>query len=388
MKALNQVAVDIPSSGIRSILDEAANYRDVVHLEIGQPDFPTPAHIIEAAHKALLDGFTGYSPNAGLPSVRKAFADYLMKTHNIEVSADQIVVTVGAMGALFNAFMATLNPGDEVLVPNPGYPNYRMAISLMHAISVPYRLDVSKHGFSLNVEHIESLITEKTKAIVLNSPSNPTGMVATSDQVEALVAVAHRHHVYLISDEAYDQMLFSARHVSPLSFDPDGNVFGMYSCSKTYSMAGWRVGFIVAPKRIAPLMAKLQEAYCSCAPTVSQKAAEAALVNEQTCVEAMREAYRQRVEYACALCEQMNIDYVRPSGAFYLMVKLPNHISMTSDDFALALVKSVQLAVAPGSTFGSQGEGFVRLSLCCSESIIKEGLQRLHKVFANPSVLR
>ncbi len=381
MKDLNFAAQNMPRSGIRVILDEANKVGNVLHLEIGQPDFPTPTHIIEAATKAAYDGYTGYTPNAGYPSLREAFATRLKSDYGLNLSAEQVVVSGGAMGALFNAFCTTLSPGDEVLLPDPGYPNYVMTVQLLGARFIPYPLDVTPSGYSLNYEAIRSRITERTKVIVINSPSNPTGLVARGEVLQELVKLAQAYGLYILSDEAYDHIIFEGAHVSPLSFDESGCVIATYSCSKTYSMTGWRVGFTVASPTIAPIATKLQEAYISCAPSVSQKAAEAALNGPQTCVTEMVATYHRRRQVALDLCSKLGIQCIPPKGAFYLMIALPEAAKSDSMGFALRLVKEAQLAVAPGVTFGTKGEGQVRLSLCSSEETICEGLKRLATVY-------
>lgn len=381
MKELNFAAESMPRSGIRVLLDEADKIGDVLHLEIGQPDFPTPAHIIEAATQAAYEGYTGYTPNAGYMSLREAFAARLKNDHGLDIPAERVVVSVGAMGALFNAFCVTVAPGDEVLIPDPGYPNYYMPVQLLGARAVPYPLEAAPSGFSINPEVLRSLITERTKVIIVNSPSNPTGLVECGETLQKIVELAQEHGLYIISDEAYDHIIFDGTHLSPLLYDDNGCVIATYSCSKTYSMTGWRVGFVVSPPAITPVITKLQEAYISCAPSVSQKAAEAALNGPQDCVKEMVEVYCRRRQTAMDLCDELGIDYIRPKGAFYLMVALPEAARHDSMGFALRLVKEARVAVAPGVTFGLKGEGYVRLSLCSSEETIREGLMRLAAVY-------
>lgn len=381
MKALNYAAESMPRSGIRVILDEASKLTDVLHLEIGQPDFPTPAHIVEAAARAAAEGYTTYTPNAGYPSLRSAFADRMKSDHDLEISPEQVVVSVGAIGGLFNAYCATIAPGDEVLIPNPGYPNYYMPAQLLGGKAVPYPLDAAPTGFSINPETIRSLITERTKVIVINSPSNPTGLVESGKTLQKIVELAQEFGLYIISDESYDHIVFNEPHISPLKYDKNGCVIAIYSCSKTYSMTGWRIGFVVSPPAITPVVTKLQEVYVACASSVSQKAAEAALLGPQDCVASMVEVYRKRRQLATDLCDKLGIRYIQSKGAFYLMVALPEAEKHDSMSLALRLVREARLAVTPGITFGTKGEGYFRLSLCCSEEIISEGLNRLSSVY-------
>jgi len=380
MKNINLVVKNMARSGIRIILDEANKYDNVLHLEIGQPDFSTPAHIIQAAHKAALEGYTGYTPNAGYGSLREAFTERLEIDHNITVSPDQVVVSVGAMGALFDAFGVLVTKEDEVLVPDPGYPNYQMAINFLNAKPVSYPLRINSSGFFLDPDVIKSLISKRTKAIVINSPSNPTGFMLDEKSLSKIIEIAYRFGIYIISDEAYDHIVFDKPHISPLSFGQNNQLVSIFSCSKTYAMTGWRVGFIVSSREISKLSSKLQEAYVSCAPSISQKAAEAALRGPQDCVEQMNFTYKRRRDIAMSICDSLGIHYVRPSGAFYLMVLLPASYKNDSMNFALDLVRNHKLAVAPGITFGKNGAGYIRLALCASEDTIREGLFRLSKV--------
>jgi len=319
----------------------------------------------------------------GFISLRETFAESLERDHNITISPDQVVVSVGAMGALFNTFSALIAKDDEVLIPDPGYPNYIMALNLLHSKPVPYPLGVNQNGFYIDTDIIKSLITEKTKAIVINSPSNPTGLIANEESVLQIIEIASQAGIYIISDESYDHIIFDQPHISPLSYDLNGQIISIYSCSKTYAMTGWRVGFAVAPSNIIQLISKLQEATVSCASSVSQKAAEAALKGPQNCVEEMRIAYQKNRDIAINMCEQMSLQYTKPNGAFYLMISLPSSACHDSMQFSLNLLRMMKLAVAPGITFGRKGEGYIRLALCVNEKTIIEGLNRISSFYKN-----
>jgi aspartate aminotransferase/aminotransferase len=265
-------------SGIRVILDMALRIPDAIHLEIGQPDFPTPAHIVEAAHQAMRQGFTKYTANAGLLSLREAIAAKARRDNGIQASADDVVVTTGGMGGLFSAAAAVLDPGDEVLAPDPGYPNYEMMATLCHATTVRYPLTGMADGFQPDLDALPALVTPRAKAIIVNSPGNPTGSVISADALAAIVAFAQRHDLFVISDECYEKILFGgAMHVSPAALNGDGRVITVSSFSKTYAMTGWRIGYAIARAPVAATLSKLQEATVACASSVSQKAAEAAL---------------------------------------------------------------------------------------------------------------
>jgi aspartate/methionine/tyrosine aminotransferase len=375
MRGLATAAENMPRSGIRVILDLALKIPDAIHLEIGQPNFPTPNHICEAAYKATQDGFTGYAPNAGYPSLRGLIADKAQRDNQIKATADNIIVTTGGMGGLFSTFTALLNPGDEILLPNPGYPNFDMAVKLCHANAKLYPLDPA-NGFQPILEALPGLISGKTKAILINSPSNPTGAVLPQKTIAALVAFAAKNDLYLISDECYEKIIFNTNHVSPASMDNGERVISIFSFSKTYAMTGWRVGYVVAPLSIAPTITKLQEATVACTSSVSQKGAEAAIKGPQDCVAEMVIAYQRRRDKAIAILRNHKLSTYVPEGAFYLLINISSS-GMDSDSFARDLLTNEKVAVAPGNTFGPGGAGYIRISLATDDQILETGLERI-----------
>jgi aspartate/methionine/tyrosine aminotransferase len=377
MKSLANAAVQMPRSGIRAILDLASTIPDAIHLEIGQPNFPTPDHICLAAYKATQQGFTGYTPNAGMLSLREAVAEKVRLENKLDVSADNIVITTGGMGGLFSCFAALLEPGDEVLVPDPGYPNYEMITYLCRASAIHYPLDI-QNGFTPRFDVLARLVTPRTKAIMVNSPSNPTGAVMSGEVLKKLVTFANENDIAIISDECYEKITFDSPHISPASYDTDGRVLSIFSFSKTYSMTGWRVGYVVASREIIPIISKLQEVTVACASSVSQKAAEAALKGSQECVQMMVTAYRRRRDLAINILKSYGLHCFVPQGAFYLMVDISN-CGLCSDEFAKKLVKEVKVAVAPGRTFGLLGDNFIRVSLASDDAVLEEGLNRVCK---------
>ena len=362
-------------SGIRELMELAATVPDVLHLEVGDPDFPTPAPIAQAAAQAVRDGFTKYTPTAGLPSLRRALAAKLQRVNGFTVQPEQVVVTHGAVSGLMETFMALLEPGDEVLIPDPGWSNYESMGALVGARVVRYPL-LAANDFQPDIADLEPLVTPATKAILFNNPGNPTGAVFDRATVEATVAFARRHDLYLISDECYDEMVFEGEHVSPARFDPDGRVVSLFSFSKTYAMTGWRLGYCAASPDVAALIAKIQEPVISCPSAVSQKAGEAALNGPQDCVQEMRDAYRRRRDLAVALLRERNLFVTSPQGAFYILADI---IAVTRDSYAFAkeLVMRSQVAVAPGEAFGPHGAGLVRLSLATDDATLAEGIRRL-----------
>lgn len=369
----------MPLSGIRLVMDLAAKIPDAIHLEVGQPSFRTPEHIIEAAYRAALEGYTAYTPNAGLTSLRELCAAKVRAENGISADVENVLITVGSEGAVASTFVAVVDFGDEVLIPEPGWTNYAMLTCARGATPVPYPLH-EKDDFIPRIEEVETRLTERTKLLVINTPANPTGAVLPEATVRALVELANRHSLYVLSDEAYEKLVFKGEHISPARFDTEGRVITAFSFSKSYAMTGWRVGYAVAPPEVARLMILLQEPYYSCAPSVSQKAAEAALTGPQTCVVEMVAAYARRQQFVLeALCDTGRIAY-RPSGAFYVLVNIAD-TGMDSFTFARELLEKKHVAVAPGATFGKSAEGYIRLSVATHDDAVQEGTRRLREFF-------
>ncbi|GAC1316479.1 MAG: pyridoxal phosphate-dependent aminotransferase [Chloroflexota bacterium] len=362
-------------SGIRELMDLAATIPDVLHLEVGEPDFATPAHIIEAAVAAARAGFTHYTPNAGLPELRATIADVIAPTHGRAVAPEQVVVTSGSVCGLMTSLMALVEPGEEVMIPDPGWPNYEMMVRSIGAEPVRYRLDPADE-YVPDLDALARQVGPRTKVILVNSPSNPTGAVFSAATARSLVEFAAAHDLYVLSDEVYEKLVFEATHHSLGQWDADGRVVCVYSFSKTYAMTGWRVGYVVAPPAIANVVTKLQEPVVSCASAVSQKAAEAALTGPQTCVDEMREAYRARRDAALSILAQAGVVSSVPRGAFYILVDA-SRVALDTYAFAYRVLREQRVAVAPGETFGPAGRGLVRVSLATDQSVLEEGVRRL-----------
>ena len=373
----------LPRSGIRGIMELALQLEDVVRLEIGDPDFTTPSHIVDAAAEAAHAGFTHYSPGVGLASLRELIAAKVRSRNGFGCAPDEVAVTTGACGGLFSTFLALLDPGDEVLVPDPGWTTMTPMALAAGVTPVPYRLDRT-NAFALDPDALEAAIGPRTRAVVVNSPSNPTGAVATREALESVVDLAGRHGVWLVSDECYEDVVFEGEHVSPASLGDRERIVSVFSFSKSYAMTGWRVGYVVAIPDVVRALVKAQEPVVSSASTISQKAAEAALTGPRDAVEAMREAYRRRRDLALALLDERGIGYARPGGAFYVMVDVTS-AGEPSEAFALRALRERRVAVVPGSAFGEGGEGMVRVSLAASEDAITLGLERLAAALAAPS---
>lgn len=377
MRSTSRHAGALRRSEIRLLFDAADRHAGALRLEVGEPSFTTPTHIIEAAAAAAMDGHTGYGPNGGLHSLRELLVDKVRTVNGLTVDAEQIVVTPGGMNALFSTYLALLDPGDQVLLPTPGFPNMDEMVRLVGGEPVFYGLDVS-NGFLPRIGDLDAMVTGRTKVLFVNTPSNPTGAVFPDSLMADLVAFARAHDLWLLSDEVYDELVLDPDldHTPAALFDEDDRVITVYSFSKVYAMTGWRVGYAVAPPSIATLLRTLQEPQVSCPSTISQKAAEAALTGPRAPIDVMRSAYRERAQVAMKVAAECGLRVVPPGGTIYMLVD----ISATREpslEFALRLLEERDVSVAPGSVFGPAGEGWVRISLAADADIIAEGMRRV-----------
>ena len=375
MKNFASVATQIPRSGIREILELALTMQDVIHLEIGQPDFNTPPHIVEATCRYVREGHTRYVANAGVDELRHSAAKYFQRTTGVPTTMENILVTPGAAASLMTAFLATLNVGDEVLIPDPGWPNYAMAVSLAHGKPVPYDLK-PEDRFLPNVDQMHALVTPRTKVLLLCSPSNPTGQVYGTQTMQALMDFARQHDLFVLSDEIYGEIVFDRKHVSALSFDEDERTLIVNGMSKSFAMTGYRVGFTRARPDYVRLGIKLIEASIACGTGFSQLASAVGLNEPMDCVYAMRDTYQTRRDVAVEVLREYDLHRYTPGGAFYLLIEIAA-TRMDSRDFALELLKQKKVAVAPGATFGGMSKDYVRVSFASPEEEIREGLHRI-----------
>jgi aspartate aminotransferase len=374
MKPLATRPQQMKRSGIREILEMAVRTPGCIRLEIGEPNFPTPPHIIEAAHRAAQEGKTRYTLSAGIIPLREALVKKVKNFNGLDVGIENVIVTPGSTYTLFNVFEVLLEPGDEVLLPDPGWPTYDTQVTLAGGTSNRYPLH-QENGFRPVVADIEQAITPQTKVLVLCNPSNPTGAVATPDEIREIVELARRHDLYIISDEVYEELIFEGQPTTTARFDPE-RVIGIYSFSKTYSMTGWRVGYAVAPTPIATLMARVCEPNVACASEPNQWGALAALTGPQEVVGQMRQAYQHRRDLVCDVLKEKGLLQYVPNGAFYIMIDV-SQAQMDSYDFCKELLKVKQVACAPGATFGPRASGLVRVSLATAEDELVEGVRRL-----------
>jgi aspartate aminotransferase len=372
----SSIASSMPVSRIREIMELAWKDPETIHLEVGEPDFPTPEHVVEAAYEAARAGRTRYAPNAGIPELREALANKVTRRNGYEAHPDQVLVTQGGIQALYLVLLAMLEPGDEVLLPDPAWPNFRMIAHLLGARVLPYPL-VSEGDFLPRLEDLERLVTPRTRAILVNTPSNPLGTVVPRELVEPLLEFARRRDLWYISDEVYDEVVFDDAFVSAGAVaDPGERLVSIYSFSKVYAMTGWRVGYLVAPPDLAKLLTGMQEPIVSCVNTPAQLAALAAVTGPQDVVREMRESYRERRDELLEILDRGGLPSSQPSGAFYVWTDV-SAANVPSMDFARSLIEREHVAVAPGSAFGDLGEGYVRLSLASSKEDLLDGASRL-----------
>lgn len=369
-------ATRIHRSGIRTLMELAMRDPDCIRLEIGEPDVPTPPHVVEAAAAAAREGHTHYTSSIGAPDLRTALARKVGATNGLAVGADDVVVTHGAMHGLAMAINATMGPGDELLLPDPEFPNWRMAAAAAGVTATSYPTSAST-GFVPRLEDIEAAVTPRTRVILVNSPNNPTGAVYPAALLEGIVEIARRHDLWVFSDECYETITFDAEHVSPATFDTDGRVVTFFSFSKAYAMTGWRLGYVVTTdSELHRLLGQIAEATIACPSSVSQRAGLAALDGPQGAVRQATASYRERRDAAVDLLTARGVPCVRPDGAFYLMVDV-SAATADGEAFAMRLIADHHVAVSPGEAFGPGGAGMVRVSLASERSALLEGLGRL-----------
>ena len=365
---MNRNILNMKPSGIRRFTALAKATPGCKMLTIGEPDFDTPAPIRAAAAEAMANGLTHYAPNKGTDSLRKAIADYETK-RGMACTMDNILVTIGATGALNTALTGLLNPGDEVIIPIPAFPLYESIT--VAAGAEPVFLDLKKSNFQIDKAALEAVISPKTRAIVLNSPNNPTGCVLNWDSLNAVAELAKKHDFYILCDNVYAAL--SAERLPDLTLVPElrDRVILCQSFSKPWAMTGWRLGWLAAPAALIDKFTLLQAAQIASVPTFLQKAAETALQVE---VDGMACVYRRRREYVLKRLDEMGLSYPKPEGAFYVFPDI-SRFGMDSETFCTRLIEEGGLAAVPGSCFG--GEGHIRLSYCYSDEELRESLDRL-----------
>lgn len=365
-------------SGIRRLFEIALRLDGVTYLAVGEPDVPVAPHIIEAAREAWAADDTNYGPNGGIMALREAIVAKLARDNGIAVDVEQVWATVGGTQALYQAMTLTLGHGDEVLVPDPGYTTFTMNARMIEAVPVPYSLR-PENGFLPDLEELERIVTDRTRVLIVNSPSNPLGIVFPREVLESLLLFAREHDLWVISDEVYEYFSYGRPHVSlaaiaqQLGHDDD-RVLSVFSLSKTYAMTGVRVGYLVTPPGFTTTMVTVQEAAISCVASPDQRAALAALTGPQDAVVAAAAHYEANLRRATALLDRRGIRYREPEGAFYLWIDMSHATRGDVAGWAEEFLLESKVAVAPGSAFGRTGEGWIRVCLAADPADLDHGL--------------
>ncbi|MFQ6073629.1 MAG: pyridoxal phosphate-dependent aminotransferase [Candidatus Bathyarchaeia archaeon] len=383
MKRLSMRVNSIETSPIRKLIDMVDKIPDVIGLHAGEPDFDTPAHIREAAKKALDEGYTHYTHTAGLPELREAIAEKLRKENNIKADPEtEITVTVGGFAAVFSTLQAVINPGDEVVIPEPLWPSYEGFVKLAGGKPVLFKLKAP--NYSLNPDLLKEKITERTKMVIISTPNNPTGAVYKPQELTALASLARKHDFLVLADEVYEKIVFDdARHFSIASLaGMKERTVTVNSFSKTYAMTGWRVGYVVADEQVTAGLRRIHSYAVSCVSPILQRAAFTALKAPQDCVQQMVEEYKERRDIAVeALNNVSGFRCAKPKGTFYLFPDIRG-LGLPSVKLAELMLKEARVATIPGSAFGKSGEGHLRMSIAVSRNNLMEAIKRIEN-FAN-----
>jgi aminotransferase len=377
-RAISQRARAVTPGQRGQLLDMAAGVKDLIALARGDPDLSTPLHIVEAAKQALDRGYTHYTHWAGMPELRKTIADKLWRDNSIRVDPEtEVLVTTGAQEAVFLVCLALLDPGDEILVPDPHYMTYDTAIALAgaKAVLVP---TFEKDDFEVQPEEIVRHITTKTKAVLLVSPNNPTGGIIRPETVREIAALAEKHNFIVISDEIYEKFIYDDVQLLSIASLPGmrERTVTINGFSKTYAMTGWRIGYLAAPAGFIRALEAIKHTVSICAPAVSQAAALAALTGPQDCIQEALATYAERRLVLMKGLDELGLSYGRPHGTFYIFASVAA-TGLSSMDFAITLLQKAQVLVLPGSSFGPNGEGFVRFSLVAPVPRLEEAIERM-----------
>ena len=378
---LNKNLGKIKPSGIRKLFDLAQNRADLISFGIGEPDFITPDHVRGAAKQAIDDGYTHYTPNAGFYDLREVLAHKLSEFNKIPVKAEEVIVTAGGTQALFSSFYALLNPGDELIVPDPGFLVYGSQVLLAggNPVYLPLR---EENKFQLDPVELKKLITSRTRAILLNSPSNPTGMLLGEEVLREIVKIANDYDLFIISDEMYEDIIFDGlKHISIASFPGmKERTISVFGFSKSYAMTGWRLAYLALPEALVNEMIKIQQNTAVCPNSVTQRAALYGLQHEEETklvIENMRRAYQERRDILVkGLNEIKGFHCLIPEGAFYAFPNI-SELGKSSEELSMYLLDECGVVTVPGTAFGEHGEGYLRFSYATSSDMIKKGLEKI-----------
>lgn len=373
---------DIPFSNIRQLFERVAELKSrgqfPAPFYIGQPDFDTPEHIKQAAIQALQQGMTAYTSNYGIPALREAIAGKLERENGIPVDPEkQVIVTVGSNEAIIMAMLATLNPGDEVLIPSPSWLHYFYCARLAGAkvVSVPVR---EENGFQIDLADLDRLATGRTRMLVINSPHNPTGAVFTRETLQAIAGFVEKRRLVLLSDEIYEKMIYTGQHLSPASIEAiRDQTITVNGFSKSYAMTGWRIGYLAASPRLVSAMIRVHQYTTICATSFAQAGALAALTGPQDCVQQMFVEFSRRREAVLHTLKQApGLRLVPPQGTFYAFPSI-KALGGDSNEVSKRLLEQANVAVVPGAAFGEFGEGYIRISFACSLAQVEQGMQSI-----------
>lgn len=374
----NELVKPFGDNKILAFNSKIAGIPGIVKLTLGEPDFNVQEHAKQAAIKSINDNQSHYTPQKGIPGLRDAISNYLATDYGVKYDpATEIIVTIGATEAIFTSLYTILNPGEKVIVPTPTFSMYMDDIKLVGG--VPVEVDTSKDGFKITPEKLTKVLEEEgtaAKALIINYPGNPTGVVYTKAELEALADVVRDKGVYVISDEIYSQLVYGEKHVSFASVLP-GQTILINGLSKSHAMTGYRIGYIAAPKGFVDQAANVHSFAVTCPSNPAQFAAEEALKNGHEDPVEMRKTYKERRDFIVDALNKMGYETIKPDGAFYVFPKIPAGINLNSNDFCLKLAKEAKVGVIPGDAFGDAGEGYFRISYATSMEDIKEGMKRL-----------
>ena len=365
-------------SGIRKFFDIAASMEDCISLGVGEPDFDTPWHITEEGIYSLEQGRTFYTSNQGLIELRKEISKWNKRKYNLNYNTDEVLVTVGGSEGIDVALRGCINPGDEVIILEPSYVCYEPDVLLAGGIPIKIQLK-NENEFRLTPEELESAITDKTKIVILNYPNNPTGAIMDKSDLEKIAKIIIKHDLLVVSDEIYSELTYVGKHVSIASIEGmRERTIVVNGFSKSYSMTGWRLGYVLAPKQIMDQIKKIHQFVVMSAPTPSQYAAIEALKHGDEDIENMKKEYDRRRKYLLSEFNRLGLPCFEPRGAFYCFPYIGKY-GMTSEEFATDLLEKEHVVVVPGTAFGDSGEGFVRISYAYSLDALKEAIKRIEQ---------
>ena len=369
---------NIKPSGIRKFFDIANQIEDCISLGVGEPDFETPWHIAEEGIYSLEQGRTFYTSNQGLPELREEISKWNKRKYNLDYSKEEIIITCGGSEAIDIALRATINPGDEVIILEPNYVCYEPDIVLAGGVPIKIKLK-NENEFRLTPEELESVITPKSKILLMNYPNNPTGAIMAKEDLEKIVPVIKKYDLLVVSDEIYSELTYSGNHYSigalPEMRDRTITINGF---SKAFSMTGWRLGYVMGPKEVMEQVKKIHQFVVMSAPTISQYAGLEALKNGDADIERMRKEYDKRRKYLLKEFDRLGLPCFEPRGAFYIFPDIRKY-GMSSEEFATELLNKEHVVVVPGTAFGDSGEGFVRISYAYSLDALKEAIKRIER---------